>query len=76
MEISDCPENFPKETLQCLDQFLWLNMSINSMGGEMYKLRDSQEAPAAKLIKLCFDKSNGAAFYRQLRELGDVLFVS
>lgn len=75
MEIWDCPEDFPQETLQCLDQFLCLNMLINNLGGEVCYLRDSQEVPATKLIKLYVEKSNGAVFCRQLRELGDVLSV-
>lgn len=73
MEIWDCPEDFPQETVQCLDQFLCLNMLINNLGGKMCYLRDSQEVPATKLIKLYVEKSNGAVFCRQLRELGDVL---
>lgn len=76
MEISDCPEDFPQEYLQCLDQFLCLNMLINILGGDTCYLRDSQEDLAAILIKLYIDKSNGMVFFRQLRELRDVLSVS
>lgn len=76
MEISDCPEDFPQETLQCLDQFLCLNTLINILGGETSYLGDSREVPAAKLIKLYIGKSNGTVFCRQLRELGDVLSVA
>lgn len=76
MEISDFSEDFPQETLQRLDQFLCLNMLINILGGETSYLRDSDEVSAAKLIKLYINKSNGAVFCRQLRELGGVLSVA
>lgn len=76
MEIWDCPEDFPQETPQCLDQFLCLNMLINNLGGEICYLRHSQEVPATKLIKLHVEKSSGAVFCGQLRELGDVLSVA
>lgn len=42
----------------------------------MCYLRDSQEVPATKLIKLYVENSSGALFCRQLRELGDVLSVA
>lgn len=76
MEILDCPEDFPQETLQCLDQFLCLSTLINILDGETCYLRDSQEVLAAKLIKLYTDKSNGTVFCRQLGYLGGVLFVA